>query len=777
MFAMLGRRFAVPVMLATVAFFCAGDVSWAQKKKPAPPVSAGTPTLDFPLPLGFQRGVATEMILTGTNLLPAGQLWAGFPGKFEIVDDETLNAAGKVKVLVTAPADAPLGLYPIRLAAEGGLSNLRLIAVDELPQIVDNGANQDKAKAQAISTPCVVAGKIEAEKSDYYKFSVKAGQRLNFEVLGRRLGSPIDPCLSLYSAKSPREIAHDNDSPGCQGDPRLSYTFKEGGDYVVEVRDVLGRGGADYVYRLRIGDFPLATATLPMAAKAGSKVQVQFAGPSVDGVKPVDVAVPSGPVGGVVWVTPKAAGQSGWPVPLVISDVEEVAEKEPNQKAGEATRIPLPGGATGRFLQGDEIDLYVATLKKGQKVAIEAQTLEWGSSTLVYFVVKNPKSGAELAKSNPALVPPLDQRLEFTAAEDGDHLIEVQHLLYQTGPAEAYHLSVRPTTPSFEVILSIDKTEAAAGSIAPLPFAVTRKNFTGPIEVRVVGSEPPIIAKLTGSQSAGILLLPSKGDASLGARSIVVEGKAMIDGQPVTVIAHAKPTVSKALADLTFLPMHVATNIAVGVKGKAPFQLSAKVDPVDPTPGSPATVTVTATRSDNFKGEIVINPPAGLPANVGAKVVPIPADKTEVKFPLDVTAKAALGEYYLLITGKAKADKRDIVSDPAVLPLIIAAPFELSAEPKDVTLAPGGKTKLTLKVTRKAGFKGTLAIDVKNLPADVTADKATVAPEQASVDIQLTAGAKALPLERIELEIVGVVTATPNLFRAAPPVALRIGKK
>ncbi len=448
----LGRRILLPAIAFVVFSFGSSHVSWAQKKKGVPLTPSGAPVLNFSLPLGCQRGVTQELILTGTNIVPAAQFWTGFPAKVEMPADDKLTGDGKVKVLLTAPAETPLGLYPVRILCPGGLSNMRLFAVDELPQAIDNDANHDKAKPQEIATPCVVAGRTDTDVSDYFRIKVKPGERLSFEILGRRLGSPIDPLISLHGGKFLREIAHDNDSPGCQSDPRLSYTFKEGGDYLVEVRDVLGRGGPDFVYRLRIGDFPLATAPVPMAAKAGSKVQVNFAGTFVDGVKPVDVVVPNEPAGSVVWVAPKAGGQSGWPVPLIVSDVEEIVEKEPNQNAAQATRLPFPGGATGRFTPGDEADVYAVALKKGQKIAAEVQSLEWGSPTLVYLAIKNSKTGAELVKSNPTAPSPGDQRIEFTAADDGDILIEIQHLLYQGGPVESYHLSVRPVTPSIDVI-------------------------------------------------------------------------------------------------------------------------------------------------------------------------------------------------------------------------------------------------------------------------------------------------------------------------------------
>src|SRR5262249_62034743 len=125
--------------------------------------------------------------------------------------------------------------------------------------------NRARSTPQVPPVPCVVPGKLDAEKSSWFQIHARAGERLSFDVLGRRLGGPIDPQISIYDAKTKREIAHDNDSPGCQTDPRLSYVFKTEGDYLIEIKDVLNRGGAEDFFRLRVGDFPLATVPIPMA--------------------------------------------------------------------------------------------------------------------------------------------------------------------------------------------------------------------------------------------------------------------------------------------------------------------------------------------------------------------------------------------------------------------------------------------------------------------------------------------------------------------------------
>src|SRR5262249_40058012 len=149
--------------------------------------------------------------------------------------------------------------------------------------------------------------KADAESNDYFKINVKTGQRVSFEVLGRRLGSAFDPQITLFDARTGRELpgGYSNDAPGLQTDARLTYTFKEAGDYLVEIRDVTYRGGDDFYYRLRIGDFPCATTAMPMAARRGSQVMVHFAGPNVEGVAPVEVAVPKDAQLDTIWLAPK----------------------------------------------------------------------------------------------------------------------------------------------------------------------------------------------------------------------------------------------------------------------------------------------------------------------------------------------------------------------------------------------------------------------------------------------------------------------------------------
>src|SRR4029079_19127030 len=132
-----------------------------------------------------------------------------------------------------------LGFHFVRVATTRGVSNARLLCIDDLPQVVETATNRDVKTAQAVPVPCVDVGKADAEVTDYFKITVKAGERVSFDLLGRRLGSAFDPMLRIYDAKTGREVpgGMSLDAPGCQSDPRLTLTFKDAGDYLVEVRD------------------------------------------------------------------------------------------------------------------------------------------------------------------------------------------------------------------------------------------------------------------------------------------------------------------------------------------------------------------------------------------------------------------------------------------------------------------------------------------------------------------------------------------------------------
>jgi hypothetical protein len=770
------------VLTLGIALLLTADTT-AQKGKPPGP--ATPPAINMPFPMGAQRGTTLELNLTGANLADPIVLSTSIPGAKVTIPPDNNNGKdnAKLKVLIEVPKEAPLGYHTLRLLTTRGLSNLRLFCVDDLPQVVKDGKNTSKSTAQAVPVPCVVCGTIAAESSDYYKITAQAGQRISFEVLGRRLGSAFDPQLSVIDAKSGREVAFSNDAPGLQTDSRVTHTFKEAGDYLIEVRDVMFRGGADFVYRLRIGDFPCATTPIPMAAKRGSKTSVSFAGPTVENVPAVEVNVPADPAVDTVWVAPKGAnGLYGWPVALVVSDLDEVVEQEPNNEPAKANRVPVPGAVTGRLQEKNDIDHYALKLGKGRYL-IDAHTLELYSPTEVYMVLKDAK-GADVAKTAPSDAAKAN-RIDFTAPADGEYILAVEHLHYWGGPQESYRITVLPYEPGFDVVLQSDRADVPQGSGTVLGIqSVVRRDYTGPIELSVVG--PPGITGQTVFTAAGgpaqpnvtqgVLFVNAAPDVPLGIYPLKVQAKATINGKPVTSYASVRVPVTAALGGLPFPPRNLNTQLAVGVTEKPPFTLAIKFEPPETVKGASAFAIVTATRAPGFDEEIVLAP-VGLPAGVAPALKPIAKGANESKIELKVPANVAIGQHPISFVGRGRHQDKDYASTATPVPLVVSGPFALKVEPEKVMVDVGGKVKLKVMAVRKGGYAGPITLALRNPPAGVTAPAATIAQGQDAVEIELTAAANAAVGDKADVDVLGTATAAGNQQDASPKFTVSVVKK
>ena len=643
----------------------------AQKAVPFP-ANAAAPTIKPIFPAGAKRGSSITLNLTGTNLAGPLKFLSSFPCKASIpTDNNNGKDATKLAVKVEIDSNAPVGFHTIRIGTAKGVSNTRIFCIDDLPEVVEVDTNKNKMTPQVVTLPCVVSGKIDAESNDYYKISVKAGQEVSFEALGRRLGGSIDPQINLIDPKTMRELpkSHSNDSPGAQTDPRLRYVFQKEGDYLVEIRDVSYRGGDDFQYRLRMGDFPLATSPVPMAMKRGTKGNINFAGPAVESALPQEVLAPADQLIDSIWIAPRGkSGLTGWPVCMLLSDIEESMETEPNNEPSKAKKLSIPSAVTARLLEKGDLDHFSFTAKKDQRLIIEATSQDLYSPTEVYMALKDSK-GAKVAETSPTG----PSRFDFKAPADGDYTIAVEHLHLWGGPAEIYRISISNYEPGFDLSIGGDHFDGPAGAPFSVPVNVTRRDYAEAIEVSVEGAKG-VTGKLTipkgqpaqAGQPAGNLNFEIDESVAVGPQLIRIVGSATINGKPYKTYASVRGAMSASLAGLPIPPRTYWNEIALGVLQRPAFMLTLKIDPSTIAPGKNASATVTANRAKDFGSEIILTV-GGLPANVTAKPGPIPANMNEVKFEITSTDKAAPATPSITVTGKAKGkEKEETHTSPGV---------------------------------------------------------------------------------------------------------------
>jgi hypothetical protein len=393
------------------------------------------------------------------------------------------------------------------------------------------------------------------------------------------------------------------------------------------------------------------------------------------------------------------------------------------------------------------------------------------------MVLKDAK-GNQLAVSNPMAAPHLD----FTAPANGDYTLSVESLIYASGQAETYRITIAPYEPGFDLTLGIDRFDVPAGGAVPITLFATRHDYGGPIDVTVAGAAdfsgqatlagPP----LPPNQPAGTLFLAARPGTPVGPHNVTLKGTAIINGKPVSRYVDLHFVASQNLAGLAYPPRDLLSQVGVAVTPAPPFTLALKLDHAEAARGVPAPLTVTVTRAAGFTEAIALTP-AGLPPTIVPALKEIPKGQNEVKVQLNPVGNAPLGRFRVSVTGQAKFQNKDYhITAPAV-ELVVEVPFALRFEPAVLQLTPGGKAKLKVLATRKGGYQGPIALELRNLPANVTAPKATIAQGQTTVDIEVAAAANAVPVNKPDVHVLGTATAAGNQQVASTNFNLMVLKK
>jgi hypothetical protein len=199
-----------------------------------------------------------------------------------------------LRLLGTVPADAPP--VPVDLTGVGEDVAVTLPRRPGLagpgPRLVvspdPEAAETPPAagKLQELTAPAGVSGVLAtAGEEDRYRFAVTPG-KWRVEVTADRLGSPVDPVLAVTAEGDGQLLSADDlpDSADAAGNIAVPPKVKA---VVVAVRDLAGRGGPDFVYRVAVtplsrDDFTLTvasdTVTVPAGGTATVKVGVRRRG-------------------------------------------------------------------------------------------------------------------------------------------------------------------------------------------------------------------------------------------------------------------------------------------------------------------------------------------------------------------------------------------------------------------------------------------------------------------------------------------------------------------
>jgi len=708
------------------------------------PGRAQDPVLQGLTPGAIAPGTTTTLQINGSNLAPARKVWTSFPCETALADGIEKNGENPAQVTYrfTLPADAACGIHGLRLVTDKGVSPLRFLIVDDLPSVASTGGNTSRAAAQAVTVPTAIDGAVPNQGWQYFKFSVTAGQRLAFEVVARRMGSSLDPMLRLLDA-SGRELAFNDDTPGLSGDAIIAHTFKDAGEYVVEMRDIKYGAGA---YRLRIGDFPVATVAYPLAVQRGVATPVTLAGFHVEGLAPLNLTVAADDPAEWKPISLKRPGGASGFSTVAVSPRPQFLEQEPNNAPEQSNRISLDQDVNGRLEQKGDVDRFVFTATKDQTATFTGITRQQGSPTDLNFRILN-KDGGQVAAAEDSGVN--EGSLNFKAPADGDYTLVVEDLNRRGGSEHAYRIAVSATAPPFSLASSLDTFNLPVGGVATATVTSVRTGYTGPIELKVqnlpagVSASPSVIG---AGRNDAVLTIQAPADFAVGdLHGIQIVGTARIGETDVAIPAETHGVLKARNNNMRWAPEALAGSIAASAAPAPGFTWRAEPAEVVFGKDLSAKVKLIGTRAAGFEEAITValNPPQnGVPGGITVAVKNIDKGQTEAEITVSGNNQAPLGDFTVGLTGTLKQGDKTAVQGLA-LRLKLSPPLSIQLDPAGGKIAKGGELILKAVVQRNPAFSGPVNVSLQNLPAGVTAAAATIAADQTSVELKLTATAEA----------------------------------
>ncbi len=721
----------------------------------AVPAPAAPPQIVGITPFGARRGTATELTVNGSNL--GGNLRLVAPFGFRVAPAPAGSDASNGKLRLTIDAETPVGVYPVRVQTDDGLSNSFLFAVGQLPQVTEKEENSTFETAQTFTAPAVIEGQAAGNDVDYYRFAGKKGQKIVVDAQCARVGSGVDPSIRLTTAGH-AYVASAEDSPGLLTDARLFAVLPEDTDYVIELSDSRYQGGGRPIYRLVVGEVPVAEEVYPIGGREGETVGLELRGGTIDGLKVAAVRVVS--AAGVPLAVPRADGPRGGldveSMPrLVVGDLPEL--REASDPAAVPVRAAVPVVFNGRIDPAGDEDRFLLVVTPGQKLHIAVEAAERGSALDGVLQVLDAK-GNQLAQADdttspgPKPVTPktavvsADPTLDFTVPVGQTELtLVLRDLASRGGVGFPYRVVVTTAVAGFGVSLNESQASVPKGGTAAVGVTVARTGYNGPIVLRVANPPAGLTARpglIADGQVLGVFSVSAAADAAFDPVNLDVLAEATGADGPIVVKAGKTvvfaqqpplPTNSMTQSGLTAAP-------ALAI----PVAIDAPAEAIEVAHGYGAAVPLKVARGKDAEGALAVsalNPPPGLtvpPATIGAK----DAGGTVT---VNTTTDLPLGRMTLAVVAKGKVAGADRTVEAPILTLNVVRPAVMERPAGGIEVKPGATAEIKGKVVRKGAFKEPVTVKVSGLPAGLKADPVTVAPADSEFTVKVVADGKAAP--------------------------------
>ncbi len=724
---------------------------------------AGDPQINSLAPYGMQRGTEATLTINGSGLATVKELLFYTPGftvkKIETEKDDVLKA------VVAVSADCQLGNHALRIRSLGGVSNLRMFTVGNLPEVAETEPNSRVDQAQKISLNVTVSGVIQSEDVDHFAVELKKGDRLNVELEGLRLGNVssaafFDPVLSIRSADG-TELVKSDDAPLVNQDCLCSLIAPQDGKYIVQIRDVAFGGGNNSPYRLHIGTFPRPTAVFPPAGKPGETLNVRWIG-DLAGEFSQQITLPTDGKAEAAIVAQDVHASAPSPNTLRVSELAATNEHEPNDEVKTATSgASAPLAMQGIIERPGDVDFYRFTAKKGQQLDVKVYARKPFRSPLDAILTVHNAQGGTIASNDDTGGP--DSFVRVPVPADGDYLISVRDQLKGGGPDFVYRVEITETKPALVIRLPERRQYISTTLVVPqnnrnaVMVAAQRQNFNGELAIEFEGLPPGMYAE-TIPMGAGVQEIPvlfhtdpqaAPAGALVGITGRTTDAKLNVVGHldQRTMLVRGQNNVD--------VWGHNANRLAAVIAEAIPYSLELVAPKTPLVRGGTMQLKVVAKRSEGFKDPISLRMLYNPPGTASSGFVNIAEGQNEAVIPLTANNGAGLGTWKICVTGRSgirggRGGGGQFGPDEShrcstqFADLKIEEPY-LKLSFVKAAVEQAKETTLTVKVQKLRDFEGEATAELAGLPANTSSEPVKFTKDTAELTFKVKAAKEAKP--------------------------------
>jgi hypothetical protein len=511
---------------------------------------AAPPDIDSIAPLALRPGASTELKIFGSNLGEASNLWVNFAA--------TSESLGDGRWRITLPSDVSTGIGALRVYGSNGVSRLALVMIDDMPTVTESKTNKTRATAQTVELGTAIDGRCDELSYDWFKIRANKGQRVSIEVVAARLGSRLDSVLRVFNTAG-KQIAQNDDAPGLRADSFVSFVAAADEDHFVELRDVNYSGNSEMFYRLRIGEFSLATTVFPAVVSPGGKQSFALAGPA----------------GVVARTEARATNSSALSLMLrgprgstfaraLISEQRQIIEREPNDKPAQAVPCSWTNGINGRFDQPNDRDCYEFSARKGDRLEFTAATRSLGAPCDAVLEIQSA-DGKTLARSNPVNAD--EGIVSHKFANDGRYRLIVEEANGASGASCVYHIDAQRAA-GFALSLEEERFNVAPGKTLDLKVSITRGDYKGAVTLGLAGLDSFTWTNHVIGEGKSNATMKVTAPATLppgSMHSFSVFGTSKRDGTEVQARASTAPALRRRFPQMLYVPIEWDGEVTLGI--------------------------------------------------------------------------------------------------------------------------------------------------------------------------------------------------------------------